>query len=88
MKKLMKLISIFVALSAMSVMLAGCPSDDAEGTDSDTGTTSPTGDVDGGDIGGDDMGGDDMDGGDDDTDGGGDDTDGGDDDADGDYDGD
>ena len=71
MKKLMKFISIFVALSAMSVMLAGCPSDDTEGTNGDTGTTTPA-------VDDDDAGGDDTDAGGDDTDaGGGDDAGGG-----------
>ena len=52
MKKLMKLISIFVAMSAMGVMLAGCPADDTEGTNGATDTAAPAG-------GDDDMGGDD-----------------------------
>ncbi len=63
MKKLMKFISIFVALSAMSVMLAGCPSDDTEGTNGDTGNSTPADDDDAtGDDGatdGDDAAGDD-----------------------------
>ena len=62
MKKLMKFISIFVALSAMSVMLAGCPSDDTEGTNGDNAASSGGDD----DATGDDATGDDDAAGDDD----------------------
>ena len=71
MKKLMKLISIFVALSAMSVMLAGCPADDTEGTNStDVGTDNGGDDAGGDDAGGDDDATDDDDATGDDADGG------------------